>query len=146
MISLVLLILHPRTLIIDVIFRHSLDSISEHKTRRSFSPTSLLTTSRECSSLDSSSSEQTDNALRSLSDNAGDEKEKTIQSPSSSYLTWIESVNSEYFGSAISTADVDHLDNKVGEWNNFWLNYNNARGRYLSSPYLNGEERIVRNM
>ncbi|XP_018569770.1 uncharacterized protein LOC108909826 [Anoplophora glabripennis] len=129
---------------LDSSFRHSLDSISEHKTRRSFSPTSLLnTTSRECSSLDSSSSEHTDNALRSLSDNVMEEKDKTIQSPNSSYLTWIESVNSEYFGSAVSAAEVDNVDNKVGEWNNFWLNYNNARGRYLSSPYLNGDERMA---
>lgn len=73
-----------------------------------------------------------------------EEKDKTIQSPSSSYLTWIESVNSEYFGSAVSATEVDNVDSKVGEWNNFWLNYNNARGRYLSSPYLNGEERMVR--
>ncbi|KAJ8970436.1 hypothetical protein NQ314_001231 [Rhamnusium bicolor] len=130
---------------LDSTFRHSLDSISEHKTRRSFSPTSLLTsTSRDCSSQDSSSSEQTDNALRSSSDNV-EERDKTIQSPSSSYLTWIESVNSEYFGSAVSTTEATDVDNKVGEWNNFWLNYNNARGRYLSSPYLNVEDKITKN-
>ncbi|KAJ8922370.1 hypothetical protein NQ315_004313 [Exocentrus adspersus] len=130
---------------LDSSFRHSLDSISEYKARRSFSPTSLLSnTSREFSSLDSSSTEQTDNALRSLTDSVVEDKDKTIPSPNSSYITWIESVNTEYFGSTVTTAEVNGVDtvdnNKVGEWNNFWLNYNNARGRYLSSPYLNEEE------
>ncbi|KAJ8951372.1 hypothetical protein NQ318_009308 [Aromia moschata] len=127
---------------LDSTFRHSLDSISEHKPRRAFSPTSLVSvTSRECSSVDSSSSEQTDNALRSSSDTA-EEMEKTIQSPGSSYLTWIESVNSEYFGSAVSNPEAIDVEGKVGEWNNFWLNYNNARGRYLSTSYSNGEDKI----
>ncbi|XP_030765215.1 uncharacterized protein LOC115889371 [Sitophilus oryzae] len=61
--------------------------------------------------------------------------ERNIMSPSSSsYLSWIESVNSEYFGSAVSSVPgAQDLDNKVGEWNNFWLNYSNARLHHLST-------------
>ncbi|XP_063911401.1 uncharacterized protein LOC135128425 isoform X3 [Zophobas morio] len=110
----------------------SLESISEYKTKSSFSAASLYP-SRECSSMESSSSDCTDYAVRSTTDT---KDEKTLMSPGSSYLSWIESVNSEYFGSATSTAEVTDVDNKVGEWNNFWLNYNSARSRYLSSPYL----------
>ncbi|KAJ8969469.1 hypothetical protein NQ317_015284 [Molorchus minor] len=126
------------------IFRNSLDSISEHKIR-SFSPSFYTnSTSRDCSSLDSSSSELVDNAVRSSS-GYGDENNKTLQSPSSSYLTWIESVNTEYFGteSAVPSSDRVEGDNKVGEWNNFWLNYNNARGEYLSNSHLNAEDKMA---
>ncbi|KYB26005.1 hypothetical protein TcasGA2_TC034027 [Tribolium castaneum] len=112
----------------------SLESISEYKTKSSFS-TSSLYPSRECSSMESSSSDCTDYAVRSTTET--NREEKTLMSPGSSYLSWIESVNSEYFGSATTTtAEVSDVDNKVGEWNNFWLNYNSARSRYLSSPYL----------
>nr|XP_015837970.1 PREDICTED: uncharacterized protein LOC103313901 [Tribolium castaneum] len=114
--------------------RLSLESISEYKTKSSFS-TSSLYPSRECSSMESSSSDCTDYAVRSTTET--NREEKTLMSPGSSYLSWIESVNSEYFGSATTTtAEVSDVDNKVGEWNNFWLNYNSARSRYLSSPYL----------
>ncbi|XP_063911402.1 uncharacterized protein LOC135128425 isoform X4 [Zophobas morio] len=117
---------------LDSTYRLSLESISEYKTKSSFSAASLYP-SRECSSMESSSSDCTDYAVRSTTDT---KDEKTLMSPGSSYLSWIESVNSEYFGSATSTAEVTDVDNKVGEWNNFWLNYNSARSRYLSSPYL----------
>lgn len=71
---------------------------------------------------------------------------------SSSYLSWLESVNSEYFETVISnepgestliilTHNITHIfsnsdhdvDNKVGEWNNFWLNYSNSRLCQLST-------------
>ncbi|RZC40901.1 tramtrack, beta isoform-like [Asbolus verrucosus] len=118
---------------LDSTYRLSLESISEYKTKSSFSTASFYP-SRECSSMDSSSSDCTDYAVRSTTETNKDDK--TLMSPGSSYLSWIESVNSEYFGSATTTADVADVDNKVGEWNNFWLNYNSARSRYLSSPYL----------
>ncbi|KAF2879161.1 hypothetical protein ILUMI_27013 [Ignelater luminosus] len=117
---------------LDSTYRHSLESISEYKTKHSFSSASLFP-SRDGSSIESSSSDCTDYAMRSTTDTT---KDKTFISASSSYLSWIESVNSEYFGSANSTADVVDVDAKVGEWNNFWLNYNSANNRYLSSPYL----------
>ncbi|CAG9824215.1 unnamed protein product [Phaedon cochleariae] len=97
------------------------------------------------SSLESFSSDQTDYAMRSeTTDPIKDGK--TIQSPASSYLSWIESINSAYFGNNNSigphhtNADID---SKVGEWNNFWLNYSNenARKRYLSSPYPSADEK-----
>ncbi|XP_019753818.2 uncharacterized protein LOC125505016 [Dendroctonus ponderosae] len=59
--------------------------------------------------------------------------EKTSSPNSSSYFSWIESVNSEYFGSAVSNASTQDADSKVGEWNNFWLNYSSARLRHLST-------------
>lgn len=83
--------------------------------------------------MDSFSSDPADyHAIRSNS--VTSKEEKTIQSPGSSYLTWIESVKSDYFGSAITAMEPNvDVDGKVGEWNNFWLNYNNARSRYVSS-------------
>ncbi|XP_074038464.1 uncharacterized protein isoform X2 [Leptinotarsa decemlineata] len=118
---------------LDSSFRRSLESISEHKTKRSFSPTfSLSRNSKYSSSLESFSSDQTDYATRSTTDV---KEEKTIQSPASSYLSWIETVNSEFFESVCSETLSNDFDNKVGEWNNFWLNYNSARNPYLSGSY-----------
>lgn len=119
-----------------------MDSISEHKTKRSFSPTPTLTSrSRECSSsMESFSSDPVDyHAIRSQSETCKDAK--TIQSPGSSYLSWIESVKSDYSGSAISRVEPIDGDSKVGEWNNFWLNYSNARSKYVSSSYP--EDKVV---
>lgn len=113
-----------------------MDSISEHKTKRSFSPTTTLTTTSKetSSSMESFSSDPADyHAIRSQSENS--KAEGTLQSPGSSYLTWIESVKSDYFGSALSRVENTEIDNKIGEWNNFWLNYSNARSRYVSSSY-----------
>ncbi|KAG5886746.1 hypothetical protein JTB14_019444 [Gonioctena quinquepunctata] len=128
---------------LDSTFRRSLESISEHKTKRSFSPTFTLTrSSRYSSSLESFSSDQTDFAIRSTTeiDNATksiteNKEEKTIQSPRSSYLSWMETVKSEFYESGCSDVRPNDFDNKVGEWNNFWLNYNSDRNHYLSSPY-----------
>lgn len=118
---------------LDSTYRLSLESISEYKTKHSFSTTSLYP-SRDCSSMDSSSSDCTDYALRSTTET--NQPEKTLISPGSSYLSWIESVHSEYFSSTSTTTEVPDVDGKVGEWNNFWLNYSSARSKYLSSPYL----------
>ncbi|KAK9751345.1 Zinc finger, C2H2 type [Popillia japonica] len=129
---------------IDSTYRHSLESISEYKTKRSFS--TGLYPSREASSLDSAASDCTDYARRHSSDtyNAKD-LDKSFISPSASYLSWIESVNSEYFGNPLANNDVVDIDNKVGEWNNFWLNYNSPHNRYLSSHHnkLSNEERTA---
>lgn len=129
---------------IDSTYRHSLESISEYKTKRSFS--SCIYPSREGSSLDSTTSDYTDYIRRHSSDtyNAKD-LDKTFISPSASYLSWIESVNSEYMGNSLSNADVVDIDNKVGEWNNFWLNYNSPHNRYVSSHYnkLSNEDKTA---
>ncbi|XP_056634405.1 uncharacterized protein LOC130443683 [Diorhabda sublineata] len=119
---------------LDSTFRRSLESISEHKKTKPFSPTRTLSTSRG-SSLDLFSSEQ-DCAVRSLTNNKNDEDE-TVQSPASSYLSWIESVNNiENTTTEVQPNDKNDVEGKVGEWNNFWLNYNTARNRYMSSTYL----------
>lgn len=117
---------------LDSTYRHSLESISEYKTKHSFSSACLFP-NRDATSIESTTSDCTDYAVRSSTDVT---KDKTLVSASSSYLSWIESVNSEYFGSANSTAETVDIDNKVGEWNNFWLNYNSSNNRYLSSPFL----------
>lgn len=85
--------------------------------------------------MDSPSSDCTDYAVHSNSE--AKPSDKTVSSVSSNYLSWIESVHSEYLGQAPSNnSDIVDIDNKVGEWNNFWLNYNSPQNRYLSSPYL----------
>lgn len=126
---------------IDSSYRRSLESISEYKTKRSFS--SCLYP-RDGSSIDSTSSDFTDYARRHSSDtyNAKD-LDKAFMSPSASYLSWLESVNSEYFGNNLANNDIVDIDNKVGEWNNFWLNYNSPQNRYLSNHYhkLSNEEK-----
>nr|CAI5848373.1 unnamed protein product [Callosobruchus analis] len=63
-------------------------------------------------------------------------------SPATNYLSWIESVQEEYFGKgATRVTEVPDSDGKVGEWNNFWLNYNSTRSKYLSSTYGHTEVR-----
>ncbi|KAH1011299.1 hypothetical protein HUJ04_000702 [Dendroctonus ponderosae] len=110
-------------------FRHSLAAISERRSaRNSFSNESGKNNHR--SSLDSSL-ENTD-CLKVTNLNEF-KAEKTSSPNSSSYFSWIESVNSEYFGSAVSNASTQDADSKVGEWNNFWLNYSSARLRHLST-------------
>ncbi|CAH2008520.1 unnamed protein product [Acanthoscelides obtectus] len=65
-----------------------------------------------------------------------------IPSPATNYLSWIESVQEEYFGKgATRVTEVPDIDSRVGEWNNFWLNYNSGRTEYLSSTFENKEER-----
>lgn len=93
-------------------YRQSLESISEYKTKKSF-----VSQRPPSSSFESSSSDCTDYILKTAVADA------TVLSESSSYLSWIESLNSEYLAGA--------AEGKTGEWNNFWLNYNNARNRYL---------------
>lgn len=124
---------------LDSSYRRSLESITENRNKSSFSSISLFPSRDTSRSIDSTSSDCTDYAIRSCTEtNFKDDKTTVNMSPGSSYLSWIESVNSEYFGSAVSSqTDIPDVDNKVGEWNNFWLNYNCARSKYLSSPYLN---------
>lgn len=131
---------------LDSTYRHSLESISEYKTKSSFSSSSLHHSRDYSSSIESPSSEGNDYALITGTD-THKEADKTFSSASSNYLSWIESVNSEYFGNVTTnnTNDVVDIDTKVGEWNNFWLNYNSPQNRYVSSPYLcaSNEERTV---
>ncbi|CAG9833680.1 unnamed protein product [Diabrotica balteata] len=131
---------------LDSTFRRSLESISEHKTKRSFSPTCTLSTASRCSSSLESFSSEHENPIKNCINNKNDE-EKPVQSPASSYLSWIESVNNEFIDTAATTevkpTEVNEVDNKVGEWNNFWLNYNSARSRYMSSAYLSADEKIM---
>nr|CAI5823678.1 unnamed protein product [Callosobruchus analis] len=55
-----------------------------------------------------------------------------------------QSVQEEYFGKgATRVTEVPDSDGKVGEWNNFWLNYNSTRSKYLSSTYGHTEVRNV---
>ncbi|KAL3284907.1 hypothetical protein HHI36_019041 [Cryptolaemus montrouzieri] len=119
---------------LDSTYRHSLESISEYKTKSSFSSCSFFP-SRGCSSIDSPYSDCTDYATRSSTDTNKDGS-KTLETPESSYLSWIESVQCEYFGSG-GNAELSDAENKVGEWNNFWLNYQNSRSGYVSSVYYN---------
>lgn len=120
----------------NIVSRRSLDSINESKPKTVFSPSLTLTSSsrNDSSSLESFSSDSADyHAIRSNSDTS--REGNTIQSPSASYLTWIESIKSDYYGSAISRVEPTDVDTKVGEWNNFWLNYSKARSRYAASTY-----------
>lgn len=129
---------------LDSTYRHSLESISEYKTKSSFSSSSLHYNSRDCStSIDSPSSECNDYAI--IGGESRKDTDKTFSSVSSNYLSWIESVNSDYCGATENANDVVDIDTKVGEWNNFWLNYNSPQNRYMSSPYLcvSNEERTV---
>ncbi|XP_022909258.1 uncharacterized protein [Onthophagus taurus] len=116
---------------LDSTYRHSLESISEYKTKNNFS----LYPNRNACSMDSASSDCTDYGRRHSSDTFKDCGDKNFVSPSTSYLSWIESVSSEFFGTASSNTDIVDVDNKVGEWNNFWLNYNNPHNRYVSTHY-----------
>lgn len=101
-------------------YRQSLDSISEYKRKNSFT----IPPSRECSSFESSSSDCTDYTLRTA--------DLTLLTEHSEYLSWIESLSSDYFTNATQAeTDSTITDGKAGEWNNFWLNYNNARNLYL---------------
>lgn len=117
---------------LDSTYRQSLESISEYKTKKSFSSTASLGYKE---SIDSTCSDCTDYATRSSSDLKDDYK--AFPSPcSATYLSWIESLNNEHFANQSAISEVVDVDSKVGEWNNFWLNYNNPNNRYLSSPYL----------
>lgn len=132
---------------LDSTYRRSLESISEYKTKSSFSSCSLHYNSRDCStSIESPSSDCNDYAIIGGAD-SHKETDKTFSTVSSNYLSWIESVNSDYGGTATTdnANDIVDIDTKVGEWNNFWLNYNSPQNRYLSSPYLcaSNEERTV---
>lgn len=113
-----------RKYLTDNTYRQSLESISEYKTKTSF------ISQRPSSSFESSSSDCTDYALRTVAGDANANNKSTILSESSSYLSWIESLNSEYLTNA-SMTDAVAADGKAGEWNNFWLNYNNASSRPL---------------
>ncbi|XP_060519970.1 uncharacterized protein LOC132698110 [Cylas formicarius] len=126
-------------------YRHSLASISERRSSRSSVSNISGKSIRAYSSMETSS-DNTDYAVRSTTES--NREARTITSPSSTnYLSWIESASSDYFGSAIVNVqdDTPDVDNKVGEWNNFWLNYSNARLRHLSDRTFssNGVDRTV---
>ncbi|KAK9877160.1 hypothetical protein WA026_016902 [Henosepilachna vigintioctopunctata] len=123
---------------LDSTYRHSLESISEYKAKSSFSSCSFLA-SRECHSMDSPYSDCTDYATRSATE-INKRDDRPLVTPETNYLSWIESVQSEYFG-ANGNTDSSDAENKVGEWNNFWLNYQNSRSGYVSSVYYNSVSR-----
>lgn len=135
---------------LDSTYRQSLESISEYKPKNFVSSTSLGPTPYR-DNLESTCSDCTDYATRSATvERDGMHDNRTFQSPSSaSYLSWIESVNAATISatsatptklpnSANSTLDEKNMDvdSKVGEWNNFWLNYNNPHTRYMTSPHV----------
>lgn len=109
-------------------YRRSLESISEYKTSSSYSS---LRQTRTHHSADSSSPDYTDYLNRYIP--STDVNTERIFTDSSSYFSWIDSLNSEYLD---ATPNEQFIDNKSGEWNNFWLNYNNARNKYMSSPVV----------
>lgn len=104
-------------------YRQSLESISEYKAKNSFA-----SQRPPSSSFESLSSDCTDYVLRTAT--ADPNNKSTLLSESSSYLSWIESLNSENC-TAAAAETFTTADAKAGEWNNFWLNYNNARNLYL---------------
>ncbi|XP_044765001.1 uncharacterized protein LOC123321454 [Coccinella septempunctata] len=126
---------------LDSTHRHSLESISEYKAKHSFSNSSFFQT-RTSSSIDSPYSDCTDYATRSSAEVS--KPDKNIATPESSYLSWIESVQNEYFGKGCKNADVSDAENKVGEWNNFWLNYQNSRSGFVSSVIYNSVSQYSR--
>lgn len=107
-------------------YRRSLDSISEYKTISSGH-------SKTRSSLESSASDYTDYILSIPTSEAN--REQHLLSGSSSYLSWIESVNSDLFTNSL-TPELANCDNIGGEWNNFWLNYNSARNKYVPDSFV----------
>lgn len=113
---------------LDSTYRRSLESIHEYKPKHSFSSCSLYH-SRASSSIDSPSSELADFATRCSSE----QRDSIASNLSSNYLSWIESIHNTFGISPADNDDVVYIDNKVGEWNNFWLNYNSTQNRYLSS-------------
>lgn len=114
-----------RKYLVDNAYRQSLESISEYKPKTSF--VSQRPSSRDCSSFESSSSDCTiDYALRTAAADSNSNKSAQHLSDSPSYLSWIESLNT-----TSSATEAFATDGKAGEWNNFWLNYNNVRNRYL---------------
>lgn len=112
-----------RKCLMDSPYRQSLESISEYKMKMSFTP-------KGASSFDSSSSDCADFAVKTTAPDLNANNKGTVLSESSSYLSWIESLNSDYLANA-STTEAITADAKTGEWNNFWLNYNNVRNKYL---------------
>ncbi|CAH1106503.1 unnamed protein product [Psylliodes chrysocephalus] len=133
---------------LDSTFRRSLESISEHKTKRSFSPNCTLSTASRCSSSLESFSSEPENAIRIATNTKNDEGK--VQSPASSYLSWIGSVSNEFIATPAEirqSVEINNdIDSKVGEWNNFWLNYNSARSRYMSSAFLSADDRTAEEM
>lgn len=97
---------------IDNSYKHSLESISEHKPKK-FYP-SLESPTLDCLS----------NFANSLADSLN---EKT----SGSYINFLESVNQEYYG-----APRHDNDNRSGEWNFFWKHYSGSTNNYSSNPYM----------
>ncbi|XP_050308811.1 uncharacterized protein LOC126745131 [Anthonomus grandis grandis] len=116
-------------------YRHSLAAISERRSARNSLSNESGKTYRACQSMEATS-ELSEYLKRTL------ERKMTrnVSPASSSYLSWIESVNSEHFSSAISSESGQDADSKVGEWNNFWLNYSTARLRHLSTEETFGSE------
>lgn len=111
-------------------YRRSLDSISEYKTVSSVSSAR----SKTHGSLDSSASDYTDYILSIPTNEAP--REPRLLSESSSYLSWIENVNGEFLTTTSVTPEYSGGDNIGGEWNNFWLNYNSARNKYVPDSFV----------
>lgn len=127
---------------LDSTHRHSLESISEYKAKHSFSNASFFQT-RTYSSIDSPYSDCTDYATKTCSAETK-KPENNLVTPESSYLSWIDSVQKEYFGKGAKNAELSDAENKVGEWNNFWLNYQNSRSGYVSSLIYNSVSQYSR--
>ncbi|XP_066149025.1 uncharacterized protein [Euwallacea fornicatus] len=113
-------------------YRHSLAAITEKRNIKHLAA-EFGKGSRAAMSLDSSTAHNTTNDPPIFFNNLLEHEDKSVSHTSSSYLSWIERVNSEYFDSVVPNTSVQDVDNKVGEWNNFWLNYSNARLRHLST-------------
>lgn len=100
-------------------YKHSLESISEYSSKtKSFYP-SLESPTLDCLS----------DFAQTLAESLKDDRSNT--SSSSNYISWLETVNSDIYG----TPHTDS-DNRSGEWNFFWKNYNSSSNQYFSSPYL----------
>lgn len=112
-----------RKYLLENTYRQSLESISEYKTKESFATQHLPSRSFE-----SPSSDCTDYMLKTTAAADANNSKNVILSESSSYLSWIESLNSD---NLTATEVFTTTDGRTGEWNNFWLNYNNARNLYL---------------
>lgn len=108
---------------IDNGYKRSLESISEYKTK-SFTPNSFY----PC--LDSPTLDCLSDFAQTIAESFKD-TDRSGTSTSSNYLSWLETVNNEYYG----TPHTDS-DSKSGEWNHFWSNYNSSTNQYFSSPYL----------
>lgn len=104
-------------------YKHSLESISEYKTK-SFQPGSFY----PC--LESPTLDCLSDFAQTIAESFKD-TDVSATSSGSNYLSWLDTVNSDNYGTPRTDSD-----NKSGEWNYFWSNYNSSSNQYFSSPYL----------